>query len=126
MKRLLLLILFAMASSLTASGQHPQSTYSYLEIFDVETGTHRVVKSFPYVIEAPNWTPDGKWLIVNKDGRLFKLAPDGSTDLQEIDTGSIVQCNNDHVVTADGRWIGLSSNDPANIRSYARPASPAW
>ena len=118
MKRLLLLILIAMASSLTAFGQHPQPTYSYLEIFDVETGTHRVVKSFPYVIEAPNWTPDGKWLIVNKDGRLFKLAPDGSTDLQEIVTGSIVQCNNDHVVTADGRWIGLSSNDPANVRSY--------
>ena len=50
MKKLLLLILFAMASSLTASGQHPQSNYSDLEIFDVETGTHRVVKSFPYVI----------------------------------------------------------------------------
>ena len=54
------------------------------------------------------------------------MAHDGSSDLQEIDTGSIVQCNNDHVVTADGRWIGLSSNDPASIRSYARPASPAW
>ena len=118
MNRLFLIFFLAMASSLTAFGQHPQPTYSYLEIFDVETGTHRVVKSFPYVIEAPNWTPDGKWLIVNKDGRLFKLAPDGSTDLQEIVTGSIVQCNNDHVVTADGRWIGLSSNDPANVRSY--------
>ncbi len=118
MNRFFLFIFLAMASSLTAFGQHPQPTYSYLEIFDVETGTHRVVKSFPYVIEAPNWTPDGKWLIVNKDGRLFKLAPDGSTDLQEIVTGSIVQCNNDHVVTADGRWIGLSSNDPANVRSY--------
>jgi len=118
MNRLFLILLIALASSLTASGQHTQPACSYLEIFDVETGTHRVVKSFPYVIEAPNWTPDGKWLIVNKDGRLFRLAPDGSTDLQEIDTGSIVQCNNDHVVTADGRWIGLSSNDPANARSY--------
>ena len=118
MNRFFLTLIIVMASSLTAFGQHPQPTYSYLEIFDVETGTHRVVKSFPYVVEAPNWTPDGKWLIVNKDGRLFKLAPDGSTDLQEIDTGSIVQCNNDHVVTADGRWIGLSSNDPSNVRSY--------
>ena len=118
MNRILLIILIAITSSLTALGQHPQPTYSYLEIYDVETGTHRVVNSFPFVIEAPNWTPDGKWLIVSKDGKLFKLAADGSTDLQEIDTGSIVQCNNDHVVTADGRWIGLSSNDPANIRSY--------
>ncbi len=117
MKRLFIIFIIAVASSFTAFGQHPQPSYSYLEIFDVETGTHKVVKSFPYVIEAPNWTPDGKWLIVNKDGRLFKLAPDGSTDLQEIDTGSIVQWHNDHVVTADGRWRRLSRNDPANVRS---------
>jgi Tol biopolymer transport system component len=107
-----------MVLSLTALAQHPQPSYSYLEIFDVETGTHRVVREFPYLVEAPNWTPDGKWLLVNKDGRLFKLAADGSTDLLEIPTGTITQCNNDHVVTADGRWIGLSSNDPANKRSY--------
>ena len=118
MNKPLLIIMLALANSLLAFGQHPQPSYSYLEIFDVETGTHRVVKEFPYVVEAPNWTPDGKWLVVNKDGRLFKLAADGSTDLLEIPTGSITQCNNDHVVTADGRWIGLSSNDPSNKRSY--------
>ena len=101
-----------------AFAQHPQPSRSYLEIYDVPTRTHRILKEFPYVIEAPNWTPDGKWLVVNKDGRLWKIAPDGSTDLVEIDTGTIIQCNNDHVITADGKWIGLSSNDPANKRSY--------
>ena len=106
-----------LVSALLAFGQHPQATYSYLEIFDVETGEHRVVKEFPFVVEAPNWTPDGKWLVVNKGGRLFKLAADGSSDLLEIPTGAITQCNNDHVVTADGLWIGLSSNEP-NARSY--------
>ena len=106
--------LLAMATLSSASAQNARHTYSYLEIFDIETGTHRVVKEFPYVVEAPNWTPDGKWLIVNKGGRLYKISPDGSTDLQEIDTGTVTRCNNDHVVTADGRWIGLSSNDPAN------------
>lgn len=109
----------ALASSLVAFGQRPEPSYSYLEIFDVESGTHRVVKEFPYLIEAPNWTPDGRWLVINKDGRLYKLAPDGSTDLQEISSGAITQCNNDHVVTADGRWIGLSSNDPSNGRNYS-------
>ena len=114
-----LLSLLALACSLTAFGQNSRLTYSYLEIIDVETGVHRVVKEFPYLIEAPNWTPDGKWLIINKNGRLYKLAPDGSTDLTEIVTGSITQCNNDHVVTADGKWIGLSSNDPSNKESYS-------
>ena len=114
-----LLSLLVLACSLTAFGQNSRLTYSYLEVFDIETGTHRVVKEFPYLIEAPNWTPDGKWLIINMNGRLYKLAPDGSTDLTEIVTGSITQCNNDHVVTADGKWIGLSSNDPSNKGSYS-------
>ena len=113
-----LLVLLSLTNALLAFGQHPQPSHSFLEIFDVETGTHQLLKEFPYVIEAPNWTPDGKWLVVNRGGQLFRLAADGSTDLIEIPTGSIKQCNNDHVVTADGRWIGLSSNDPSNKRSY--------
>jgi Tol biopolymer transport system component len=101
-----------------AFAQHPNPTISYLEIYDVESRTHRVIKEFPFVVEAPNWTPDGKWLVVNRGGKLYKIAPDGSTDLQEINTGSIVGCNNDHVITVDGKWIGISSNDPAN-RQYS-------
>ena len=114
----LLSLALALAAAVPVSAQHPEPTVSYLEIFDVETGTHRVVKEFPFVVEAPNWTPDGQWLVVNTGGRLCKIAPDGSTDLITIDTGALTQCNNDHVITADGKWIGLSSNDPANTRNY--------
>lgn len=96
-----------------------QEVHSYLEIYDLATRTHQVVKEFPYLVEAPNWTPDGKWLVVNKDGKLWKIAPDGSTDLIEIPSGDITQCNNDHVVTSDGKWIGLSSNDPSNKDGYS-------
>ena len=95
-----------------------QEIHSYLEIYDLATRTHKVVKEFPFLVEAPNWTPDGKWLVVNKDGKLWKMAPDGSTELIEIQSGDITQCNNDHVVTADGKWIGLSSNDPSNKGGY--------
>ena len=114
-----LIFLLALANSSIAFGQRSQLSYSYLEIFDTGSGTHKVLKEFPYLIEAPNWTPDGKWLIINKNGRLYKLAADGSSDMMEIDTGSITQCNNDHVVTADGRWIGLSSNAPSENGSYS-------
>ena len=114
------LVCLALLSGLAvqALAQHPNPSISYLEIYDVESRTHRVIKEFPFVIEAPNWTPDGKWLVVNRGGKLYKIAPDGSTDLQEINTGSIVGCNNDHVITVDGKWIGISSNDPAN-RQYS-------
>lgn len=106
-----------LCGSLPAWGQHPEPSHSYLEIYDVPTRTHRVLREFPFVIEAPNWTPDGKWLIVNRDGRLYRIAVDGSTSLVEIPTGAITQCNNDHVLSADGKWLGLSSNDPAQ-RQY--------
>jgi Tol biopolymer transport system component len=114
----ILSLAWALAAAVPALAQHPEPTVSYLEIFDVETGTHRVVKEFPFVVEAPNWTPDGQWLVVNTGGRLCQIAPDGSTDLIPIDTGALTQCNNDHVITADGKWIGLSSNDPENRRGY--------
>jgi Tol biopolymer transport system component len=115
MKRFLVLLTLIAAGS-AAWAQHPLPEHSYLEIYDLATRTHRVVKEFPYVVEAPNWTPDGKWLVINVNGKLYKLSPDGTGDLVEIPTGDITQCNNDHVVTADGKWIGLSSNDPANRR----------
>ena len=111
------LVLALLAAGFPAWAQHPQPEHSYLEIYDLETRTHRVIKEFPYVIEAPNWTPDGQWLVINIGGKLYKLSPDGKSDLIQIPTGDITQCNNDHVVTADGKWIGLSSNDPAN-RQY--------
>ena len=95
-----------------------QSVYSYLEIYDLQSGTRRVVKEFPYLIEAPNWTPDAKWLVINKGGRLFKIAPDGSTDLIEIETGDVTGCNNDHVISPDGKWIGISANDPVNKKDF--------
>ena len=117
MKRTILIIT-AMAIGYTLSAQHPQPSHSYLEIYDLASRTHRVVKEFPFVIEAPNWSPDGRWLLINKDGKLYRIASDGSTDLLPIDTGDITQCNNDHVITADGKWIGLSSNDPANKGRY--------
>lgn len=101
----------------SARAQHPNPTVSYLEIFDTESGTHRVVKEFPFVIEAPNWTPDGKWLVVNSGGRLYRVAPDGSAEPEEIPAGELSQCNNDHVISADGKWIGLSSNAPGS-RTY--------
>lgn len=103
----------AFAGAIGAFAQQSSQVISYLEIYDLETETHQVIKEFPYLIEAPNWTPDGKWLVVNKEGHLYKISPDGSGDLVEINTGTINHCNNDHVISADGKWIALSSNDPS-------------
>ena len=66
----------AFLSAASAWGQSVSGT-SCLEVFDLGSGTHTVIREFPFLIEAPNWSPDGKWLLVNKEGRLYRIAPDG-------------------------------------------------
>lgn len=126
MKRFTLILIALISATLISNAQedytmaqNSSDMISRLEIYDLKTRTHSVVKDFPYIIEAPNWTPDGKFLVINKEGRLFRIAADGSSDLTEIESGNITQCNNDHVITGDGRWIGLSSNDPSNSQGYS-------
>ena len=41
-----------------------------LEIMDVFTGERRILKRFDKVIEAPNWTKDGRQLIYNSEGAI--------------------------------------------------------
>lgn len=118
MKKFLFIGVFVLMGALGVYAQNSAQVTSYLEIYDLETREHHVIKEFPFLIEAPNWTPDGEWLVVNRGGKIYKVAPDGSTDLIEINTGAITQCNNDHVISADGKWLSISSNDP-NARGYS-------
>lgn len=104
------IVALLMGISATAAAQN-EAVVSYLEVYDLETRTHKVIKEFPYTIEAPNWTPDGNWLVINTGGKLYKITPDGSSNLIEINTGEFKQLNNDHVISADGKWIGFSSNN---------------
>jgi len=89
---------------------------SFLEIYDVTTGARKVVREFNYNVQAPNWTPDGKWLIYNSGGLLYKISPDIPGDSpQLINTDFVDRCNNDHVVSFCGTFIALSAS-PAEIR----------
>lgn len=63
------------------------------------------------LIEAPNWTLDGKWLIYNADGRIFRISADGQDGPQRINTAPIEDLNNDHVLAPDGKTIYLSARD---------------
>ncbi len=81
---------------------------SELAIYDFSTGQAETVLQTERLIEAPNWTPDGRALIVNGDGRLFRVALDGSPDLVEIDTGFATRLNNDHGISPDGTTLAIS------------------
>jgi Tol biopolymer transport system component len=76
------------------------------------------------LIEAPNWTPDGAWLVYNTDGRLFRISPDGRAGPTRIDTTPVENLNNDHLVSPDGRHFFLSANDGHLYRVAAEGGTP--
>ncbi|MGE6743956.1 TolB family protein [Allorhizobium pseudoryzae] len=81
---------------------------SSIEIYDLNTRSSRIVWQSEDLLEAPNWSPDGTWLMLNCDGRMLRLPVDGSAGPQRIDTGFAIQCNNDHGIAPDGRFIAIS------------------
>lgn len=86
----------------------PSKVTSILEIYDITTGRRTIMKEFPYLIEAPDWTPDGKHLIYNSEGLIYKLPTDSSGEPELINTGFATRCNNDHLISPDGRLMAIS------------------
>lgn len=82
---------------------------SRLEVLDIASGHREVIYKVPYSIQAPNWTPDGKTLIFN-DAKGTVYTFDLATRTPEaLKTGSVTNNNNDHVISFDGKMLGLSN-----------------
>ena len=84
---------------------------SSLEIYDLESGRVRVVLQTDALIEAPNWDAARSDLIVNGDGRLFRVSLGGGA-LREVDIGGLGHLNNDHGLSPDGTRLVVSENVP--------------
>ncbi|GHV92289.1 hypothetical protein AGMMS50268_27920 [Spirochaetia bacterium] len=84
-----------------------RGTYSILETLNVDTGKRTVLREFEDTIEAPNWTQDGNYLIFNRNGRIYRYDLHIGT-ITEIYTGAMSFINNDHVLSPDGKSIGIS------------------
>ena len=78
---------------------------------------------FSHLIEAPNWTPDGKWLIYNSGGKLYRISPDSPGKPEQIDAGFADSCNNDHVLSPGGDMIAVShgTKEDGKSRIYTLP-----
>ena len=82
---------------------------SNLELMDIATGKREIVYTAPDSFQAPNWTKDGRALIYNRNGRLYRFDLATKTP-KEIDTGFAVNNNNDHVLSFDGRMLAISNH----------------
>ncbi|MGD9637029.1 MAG: TolB family protein, partial [Pirellulales bacterium] len=89
---------------------------SNLEIMDVDTGVRTIVYRTNDSLQAPNWTPDGKALIYNRNGKLYRFDLATRTPT-EIDTDFADENNNDHVLSFDGQMLGISHRRDAESNS---------
>lgn len=89
---------------------------SRMEIMDIMDGHREIIYSTGDVFEAPNWTRDGQALIFNSQGHLFRFDLASKTPTL-LDTGDVVQNNNDHVLSFDGRMLAISSQAGAEYHS---------
>jgi WD40 repeat protein len=83
---------------------------SNLELMEVATGNRQIIYTVPYSIQAPNWLPDNKSLIFNDSKGLLYTFNLSTKKPVLLHTGNIKNNNNDHVLSFDGKMIGLSSN----------------
>jgi Tol biopolymer transport system component len=64
------------------------------------------------LIEAPNWSLDGKFLFLNGHGLLWRLdIRSPGAGLVEVAFQNMPELNNDHVLDPDGGHIYMSAND---------------
>jgi Tol biopolymer transport system component len=84
---------------------------SQIELLEVSTGNREIIYTSPKSLQAPNWTPDGKKLIYNSEGLIYTFDLAKRTP-QVLNTGNVKSNNNDHVISFDGKMLGLSSSLP--------------
>lgn len=118
-----------------------------LEFFDLTTGERHTVFRENNNYEAPNWTLDGAKLIVNRrvprpagaapavaggaapagrGGRgggqtlLFAIPVAGGAPVV-VPTGGVTNINNDHAISFDGKWLGISASFGGNSKIFVAP-----
>jgi TolB protein len=91
---------------------------SRMEVLNIETGNREVIYETDTHIEAPNWSRNGKFLVYNSGGKLYKF------DLkkrkpEEIYTDFATSNNNDHGISFDGKTLAISHHTDDNGKRHS-------
>ena len=84
---------------------------SRMELMNVFDGKRTIIHQDTARFEAPNWMPDGKKLLFNQGGNIYTIPIEGGTP-EKINTGAVNRNNNDHVISFNGKLLGISSSKP--------------
>jgi TolB protein len=110
----------AVFSNVTLQQPQPQQRYrSKITVYDTGTKKSEIIYTADQVIEAPNWSRDGKFLLVNTGGGLYRLPVGVSgAKLEQLDLGpGGYRANNDHDFSRDGKLLAFSASSPNSRQS---------
>ncbi len=112
------LAVICLLCSLSSLAQVKKDTTSYIQTLDIQTGKIDTILAINTHFEAPNWHPDN-YLVLNSKGKIYTLNL-ASKKVAELNTGSVTQCNNDHGISPDKKWLVVSHNDKSDpsTKSY--------
>jgi len=101
--------------------QTPENIISELVILNVKTGEEKTILKENRHLEAPNWSRDGQFLLINSKGLLEKIDLKGK-NLGFLFPELIKNANNDHGISFDGKTLVYSNNDKGlGSRIYTIP-----
>lgn len=87
----------------------PPQLHSHVTIMSADGKFKQVIFSAAGRFEAPNWSPSGKYLLVNSAGKPWRIPVNGG-EPEPIPLGSVGAINNDHGISPDGKLLAVSAN----------------
>ena len=109
-----------------AAQNPPRIAYrSRIVVHDLATNASRVVHEADGVWEAPNWSRDGTYLLVNSGGRLYRLALRDGAVPEPLPLDPSLRANNDHDFSPDGTQLAISASSTTSP-AIAWPISEPW
>ena len=106
------------------AGMVPYKQYlgSAIELLNMGNQNSRIVYQSPKSLQAPNWMRNGKSLIYNSEGSLYRFDIASNTPTA-LNTGQAKNNNNDHVISFDGKMLAISSGDGGPSIGYTVPVN---
>jgi TolB protein len=89
---------------------------SHISVYDLHDRTVHVLYTADRLFESVNWSPDGKYLLANSGGRIYRFALDGKKILspEPVNLDASYNCNNDHGPSPDGKLLAFSASSPSS------------
>jgi len=95
----------------TETQLNPEKVRSRISIYDLQSKTVHIAYTADKLWEAPNWSPDGKYLLANSGGMIYRFPLDANGDAhpETLALDKAYDCNNDKALSPDGKWLAFSA-----------------